>query len=314
MLDSLVSGRVYDVIKTIYHTHGGEGDDQTRLSVIQNTLGGLLLANIATLDAIVSHFTRLIELTSADEAYINDLSATFAPCILRPRQESIVTQHDKHTQRLFRDLLSNKESIFGELKRERSLNAGRTRALSSTDESSRRVNEQARARAVIARSRPSSPAPTATSHRRDSSRGGGEFPRLPINPTSPPGTGPNGSTNSPRYRQSLEVPGGVSGTPTTATASSTTGPLSDHDPSQHVNDSDQDSPTSASTTHGEQSIPHQPPPTEPKGSISRVGRGYQPQRKSMKQSQDTEENFYGAGNVPDGRLGFNLTDKAMDDD
>ncbi|KAF3924723.1 Myosin-IXa [Arthrobotrys entomopaga] len=267
--DSLVSSRVYDVIKTIYHTHGGENDDQTRLSVIQNTLGGLLLANIATLDALVSHFTRLIELTSAEEQYYNDLGTAFAPCILRPRVESIVTQHDKHAARLFRDLLSHKELIFGELKRERSLNAGRNRAPSSTDESSRKANEQARARAVIAaRSRPSSPASAGSRNRRDSSKGG-EFPRIPINPTT---TSPTNSTATSRYRQSLEVPG--------------LGGLGDIDPQQAAFATESSSNFSQSADHFEQSpedeathqdnkLPHQPPPKTEEGIRRPPVRGYQ---------------------------------------
>ncbi|KAF3903366.1 hypothetical protein ABW20_dc0101896 [Dactylellina cionopaga] len=262
--DSLVSSRVYDVIKTIYHTHGGEGDDQTRLSVIQNTLGGLLLANIATLDALVSHFTRLIELTSAEEQFYTDLSATFAPCILRPRVESIVTQHDKHAQRLFRDLLSHKELIFGELKRERSLNAGRNRAPSSTDESSRKANEQARARAVIAaRSRPSSPA-AASRNRRDSSKGA-EFPRIPVNPTQ----SPTNTSATSRYRQSLEVPGLG---------------LGDIDPQQAAfaaGEGAEQSPEEPAPQ--EPKLPHQPPPPQPQPDVtdrrrSGVARGYQPRR------------------------------------
>ncbi|EPS43158.1 hypothetical protein H072_2910 [Dactylellina haptotyla CBS 200.50] len=280
--DSLVSSRVYDVIKTIYHTHGGEGDDQTRLSVIQNTLGGLLLANIATLDAMVSHFTRLIELTSAEEQYYNDLSVAFAPCILRPRVESIVTQHDKHASRLFRDLLSHKELIFGELKRERSLNAGRNRAPSSTDESSRKANEQARARAVIAaRSRPSSPAAQGR-NRRDSSKGG-DFPRIPINPTTSPT-----NNSASRYRQSLEVPG--------------LGGLGDIDPQQAAFAAEASSNFSQTADAYEQSpeeevahdnkLPHQPPPKSDDVGVRRApGRGYQPRR----------------------NIGVSLTDRPVDD-
>ncbi|KAK6334073.1 hypothetical protein TWF696_002575 [Orbilia brochopaga] len=269
--DSLVSSRVYDVIKTIYHTHGGEGDDQTRLSVIQNTLGGLLLANIATLDAMVSHFTRLIELTSADEQYYIDLSATFAPCILRPRVESIVTQHDKHAQRLFRDLLSHKELIFGELKRERSLNAGRNRAPSSTDESSRKANEQARARAVIAaRSRPGSPASTGR-NRRDSSKGG-EFPRIPINPTQ----SPTNSASASRYRQSLEVPGLGDIDPQQAAFAAQESSSGFSQTQEHYENSleDNESPQ-------ESKLPHQPPPKAEEATgfkRSSAPRGYQPRR------------------------------------
>ncbi|EWC46280.1 hypothetical protein DRE_04451 [Drechslerella stenobrocha 248] len=244
--DSLVSSRVYDVIKTIYHTHGGEGDDQTRLSVIQNTLGGLLLANIATLDALVSHFTRLIELTSADERYYSDLSATFAPCILRPRVESIVTQHDKHALRLFRDLLSHKELIFGELKRERSLNAGRNRAPSSTDESSRKEKEHHRRRLLGA---------TGGIRRR----------------ASPTAT----AASALRYRQSLEVPGLGDIDPQQAAfaAEATTGF------SQTAEHYHETSPEDEPVPQENRSV-HQPPPKVEESGYKRAPatRGYQPRR------------------------------------
>ena len=82
MLDSLVSSTKYEIIKTVYTTHGSEGDDRARLAVIQNTLGSLPLTNIATLDAITTHFTRLIELTSADETFISNLGHSLANCML----------------------------------------------------------------------------------------------------------------------------------------------------------------------------------------------------------------------------------------
>ncbi|CUS13793.1 unnamed protein product [Tuber aestivum] len=202
--DSLVSSQKYEIIKTVYTTHGAEGEEKQRLAVIQNTLGSLPLTNIATLDAITTHFTRLIELTSADDAYVTALAQDLSSCILRPRVESSLTQHERHAYRLVRDLFAHKEQIFGELKRASTLNSGRARAV-STDESQRRALMEARNRAVIgaARSRPSSPAP-GSRHRRDASTDGGN--RFPIQ-TSPTGGSPRGS----RYRpSSLEVPGGAS--------------------------------------------------------------------------------------------------------
>lgn len=202
--DSLVSSQKYEIIKTVYTTHGSDGDEKARLAVVQNTLGSLPLTNIATLDAITTHFTRLIELTSADEAFISGLAHSLAYCILRPRVESSLTQHERHSYRLVRDLFAHKEQVFGELKRASTLNSGRARAI-STDESQRRAHVEARNRAVIgaARSRPSSPAPTGR-HRRDISTDGGN--RFPIQ-TSPTSSSPRNS----RYRPaSLEVPGGAS--------------------------------------------------------------------------------------------------------
>lgn len=209
LVDSLVSSHVYEIVKTIYSTTAAETSEETRINVIQSTLGQLRLANIATLDAICTHFTRLIELTSADEAYITALANTLAPCILRPRQESSLTMNERYSYRLIRDLFAHKDAIFGELKRASSLThsssgAQRPRAI-STDESNRRANYEERNRAIAAQRSPrgSSPAPgpRGGSHRRDRSQ-----TRFPVNTSSP--------TETRRgTRNSLEVPGSVDQSP-----------------------------------------------------------------------------------------------------
>jgi hypothetical protein len=89
--DPVVSSHVYEIIKTIYNSTATDSSETTRVQVIQNTLGQLRLANIATLDAITTHFTRLIELTSADETYISALATNLAPCILQLMQ--VLQQH-----------------------------------------------------------------------------------------------------------------------------------------------------------------------------------------------------------------------------
>ncbi|ORY00019.1 Rho-GTPase-activating protein 8 [Clohesyomyces aquaticus] len=211
--DSLVSSHVYEIVKTIYSTTATDASESTRVSVIQSTLGQLRLANIATLDAITTHFTRLIELTSADEAYITALAQTLAPCILRPRQESSLTMNERYSFRLIRDLFAHKDAIFGELKRASTLThsssgAQRPRAI-STDESNRRANYEERNRAIAAQRSPraTSPNPGRGSHRRDRSVGGPET-RFPVNTSSP--TERRGTTGS---RNSLEVPGSVENSP-----------------------------------------------------------------------------------------------------
>ncbi|KAH0559537.1 hypothetical protein GP486_003949 [Trichoglossum hirsutum] len=211
--DSLVSSMVYEIVKTIYATQATESDDANRISVIQNTLGQLRLANIATLDAITTHFTRLIELTSADEEFISALAHNMAPCILRPRQDTTLTMHDRHSYRLVRDLFAHKEAIFGELKRASTLahsssgaSNNRPRAI-STDESNRRANMEERNRAIANRSRGSSPNPNSRGHRRDRSSGGAET-RFPVSPTGP--------IERKGVRQSLEVPGSSESSPVTA--------------------------------------------------------------------------------------------------
>lgn len=232
--DSLVSSHVYEIVKTIYSSHATDTSEEARMAVIQNTLGQLRLANIATLDAITTHFTRLIELTSADEAYITALTQTLAPCILRPRQESQVSMNERFSYRLLRDLFAHKEEIFGELKRASSLTHSasgskqpRPRAI-STDESNRRAAMEERQRAITDRTRDKSPAPADRSHRRDKSMEPPKSARFPINvnpssvasPTtaerrkSPPMSGtPIMSATSGPLRNSLEVPGSLESSP-----------------------------------------------------------------------------------------------------
>ncbi|KAG5291332.1 RhoGAP and Fes/CIP4 domain-containing protein [Histoplasma capsulatum G186AR] len=207
--DSLVSSQVYEIVKTVYTTTN-EAPAESRVKVLQSTLGQLRLNNIATLDAIITHFTRLIDLTSADEAYVTALAQNMAPCILRPRLENNLTMDERHSYRLLRDLFDHKDEIFGELKRQSStlgsLGPGsRPRAI-STDESNRRANMEARQRAIVDRSRANSPAP-ANRHRRDKSIGG-ESTRFPVNVSSPPASA---TGRGPRH--SLEVPDSAGSSP-----------------------------------------------------------------------------------------------------
>ncbi|KAL2828771.1 hypothetical protein BDW59DRAFT_43912 [Aspergillus cavernicola] len=196
--DSLVSSQVYDIVKTIYSTTANETTEEGRIKVLQSTLGQLRLNNIATLDAIMTHFTRLMDLTSADETYVSALAQSLSPCVLRPRSESSLTMDERHSYRLIRDLFAHKDSIFGELKRQSSGLVGtapRPRAI-STDESNRRAAMEARNRAIVDRSRGHSPAPPRK-HRRDRSSGP-EPGRFPINVS--------GERRTPATRTSLDVP------------------------------------------------------------------------------------------------------------
>jgi len=215
--DSLVSSHVYEIMKTIYSTQGAETSDATRISVLQNTLSQLRLSNIATLDALMTHFTRLIELTSADETYIATIATILAPCILRPKTETSMTMEEKYSYRLIRDLFTHKDAIFSELKRASSLShsgsidSRRPRAI-STDESNRKANMEARARAIMqasgSKSRATSPQPSpGRGHRRDRSSGGPEtrFPVMASPTINDHARHPPALRNS-IARQSLEVP------------------------------------------------------------------------------------------------------------
>ncbi|GAO17010.1 uncharacterized protein UV8b_03180 [Ustilaginoidea virens] len=223
--DSIVSSHVYEIIRTIYTT-----SQPDPILVLQQTLGQLRLTNIATLDACMNHFTRLIDLTSADEEYMSSLASSLGPCILRPRTETSLTLEEKHATRLVRELFAHKDTIFNELKRQSTLNHSsstkggtRPRAI-STDESNRKALVEERNRALVekanaSRSRATSPASGPRGHRRDRSSGGadrssgGADTRFPIqtSPTSAERSrfslGSMGSIESRIKRASLDVPG-----------------------------------------------------------------------------------------------------------
>lgn len=223
-VDSLVSSHVYEIVKTIYSTTATDVDEATRVAVLQSTLGQLRLANIATLDAICTHFTRLIELTSADETYVAALANALAPCVLRPRLENTLTMNERYSYRLVRDLFAHKDSIFGELKRASTLThsssgAQRPRAI-STDESNRRANMEERQRAIAAQRSPRgvSPGPSnrnsSGSHRRDRSQ-----TRFPVNANN----SPTEARKAPTNRGSLEVPDPDSPSASATAAAATNG-------------------------------------------------------------------------------------------
>lgn len=203
-------------------------DEATRVAVLQSTLGQLRLANIATLDAICTHFTRLIELTSADETYVAALANALAPCILRPRLENTLTMNERYSYRLVRDLFAHKDAIFGELKRASTLThsasgSQRPRAI-STDESNRRANMEERQRAIAAQRSPRgvSPGPSnrsSGSHRRDRSQ-----TRFPVNANN----SPTESRKAPTNRGSLEVPDPDSPSASASAAAATTNGTTDN--------------------------------------------------------------------------------------
>lgn len=333
-----MSSQVYEIIKTIYATTDPHNTSpEARIKILQSTLGQLRLNNIATLDAITTHFTRLIDLTSADEAYITNLAQVLSPCILRPRTENSLTLSERHAYRLIRDLFDHKDAIFGELKRQSSglANSGgpagagpRNRAVSSTDESNRRANMEARAKAISERTRERSPGP-ANRHRRDGSTGAAPMTRFPV--VASPTSAPEKQRGAPA-RHSLEVPGSneaspVVETPTTHTSTAMKSSL----PSRAETAPSNGNSESQSTFSGGGPGPHIPPPSdspdsasgpisEPSSAVEKrdsltrgTGSGGRYTRKPGlgRQSLTKRESL---ADGPEGRsLGVTLEDKPMDD-
>ncbi|KAB8255306.1 hypothetical protein BDV32DRAFT_113957 [Aspergillus pseudonomiae] len=334
--DSLVSSQVYEIVKTIYSTTAHETTEEGRIKVLQSTLGQLRLNNIATLDAVMTHFTRLIDLTSADETYISSLAQALSPCILRPRVESSLTMNERHSYRLIRDLFAHKDAIFGELKRQSSAlgvtgSISRPRAI-STDESNRRAAMEARARAIMDRTRANSPAPPRK-HRRDRSSGPSEAGRFPVNVSSPTerrtvtrnSLDVPSSNSSPTAQEQLSNVNINAATDAPATEATPNGTSSDSSASATANETPSSGtstpPPMAATTASEDSPTPTPTPAvdaEKRASINRASFTRKPglgNRSSFpvvssESGTDSKRNSL-ADSEP---KGVTLEDKPMDDD
>lgn len=200
----------------------------------------------------MTHFTRLIDLTSADETYCTKLAQSLSQCVLRPRTESSLTMDERHSYRLIQDLFSHKDVIFGELKRQSSANGvsrtdSRPRAI-STDESNRRAAMEDRQRAIVDRTRAHSPAPPRK-HRRDRSSGASETRRFPVNVASP-------SDKRSATRSSLDVPSSNSSPTDTEKLSN----VNINAAESVANDTPTDSPVSGNASASTSGTSSPPPP------------------------------------------------------
>ena len=125
--DSLIPHSFYDVIKLLYIKYHEESQKATRINGLQNVLSELPKCNIATLDALLTHLKRLIQIIGskdkeASKSLQSALCLEFGKLILRPKisahsELSKSSFNDKHPVATIQDLLKNKETIFNELRR-----------------------------------------------------------------------------------------------------------------------------------------------------------------------------------------------------
>lgn len=137
--DSIVPHSYFDLIMTLYNNYPVESKDESvnksRLTGLQNTLLELPVCSLATLDAILTHLNRLVNIigTANEElgaSLRNRLVDEFGALVLRPKRgfngsdgKNIQTSAAvvEATQKSFiADLFSHKDTIFGELRRRNS--------------------------------------------------------------------------------------------------------------------------------------------------------------------------------------------------
>ncbi|KAF9158593.1 hypothetical protein BGX20_003328 [Mortierella sp. AD010] len=119
---SLLNGEEYETVKIIYSSVSDDASDaknDARISSIRNLLGLLSSARFYTLYEVVKHISGLIKETSADESFTSFVAHRWGPVFLRPLEETAVTLHDKHPQRMMRDMLKMTHQIFEPIRMQR---------------------------------------------------------------------------------------------------------------------------------------------------------------------------------------------------
>ncbi|CAG8721826.1 3615_t:CDS:10 [Cetraspora pellucida] len=111
--ECLLTFELYEPVRILYSISSDDQDENTRITSVANLLiTSLPDVNYATLNTFISHLHRLIKSTNADDEYITALSQTLGIILLRPQTETSIFLHDKHPQRLVKDLIVHYETIF----------------------------------------------------------------------------------------------------------------------------------------------------------------------------------------------------------
>ncbi|KAI8052965.1 hypothetical protein BDF22DRAFT_620558, partial [Syncephalis plumigaleata] len=113
--ECLCTSHLYEPVKALYRK-GGDNVD-ARFSALRSMLTTMPSSNFDTLNRLISHLYNLVLSTSADDSYLASLGMTLGPSILRPAYITRVNFHDRHPQRLVRDLIAAFRVIFAPMHR-----------------------------------------------------------------------------------------------------------------------------------------------------------------------------------------------------
>ncbi|KAG0288046.1 hypothetical protein BGZ98_004407, partial [Dissophora globulifera] len=112
---SVLNGEEYETVKIIYSSVSDDsidGKNDARISSIRNLLALLSSARFYTIYEVIKHISNLIKETNADDTFTTFIAHRWGPVFLRPLEETAVTMHDKHPQRMMRDMLKMPHQIF----------------------------------------------------------------------------------------------------------------------------------------------------------------------------------------------------------
>ncbi|KAI7867405.1 Rho GTPase activation protein [Spinellus fusiger] len=109
--ECLLTFELYEPFKLLYTN---SQDDESRLVSISKLLATLPATNFYTIKTLVNHFHKLFE-DSGDvhsSELLENIASIFGHIIIRSQIESNLKIHDKHPQRLMRDLIKHYHSVF----------------------------------------------------------------------------------------------------------------------------------------------------------------------------------------------------------
>ncbi|KAG0048584.1 hypothetical protein BGZ83_006468 [Gryganskiella cystojenkinii] len=112
---SLLNGEEYETVKIIYSSVSDDVNDSkndARISSIRNFLALLSSARFYTLYEVTKHISNVMKETMADDNFTALMAHRWGPVFLRPLEETAVTLHDKHPQRMMRDMLKMTHQVF----------------------------------------------------------------------------------------------------------------------------------------------------------------------------------------------------------
>jgi hypothetical protein len=125
--DSIIPSSYYDVIYLLYVNYPvhDESKEDSRINGVQNVLVDLPSCNLATLDAILTHLKRLVQIIGTKDHdlaknFQESLCKEFAPIILKAKDALLFdsnTPSEKTILSFVTDLFIHKEQIFTELRR-----------------------------------------------------------------------------------------------------------------------------------------------------------------------------------------------------
>ncbi|GAA5802080.1 hypothetical protein HPULCUR_007540 [Helicostylum pulchrum] len=106
--ECLLTFDLYEPVKLLYATQQGT---ESRLTSISKLLATLPSSNYHTLKTLAHHLYKLLNQTTTDDM-LNQLISMFSYVLLRPRTSSQTNIHDRHSNKLTRDLLTQYPTIF----------------------------------------------------------------------------------------------------------------------------------------------------------------------------------------------------------